>query len=128
MEHLPTKTCATCGRSFAWRKKWARDWDAVRHCSDRCRSTRPSADDPLEADILAAVAALAAGSTLCPSQIARARFEDWRPQMETVRQAARRLVARGLLEITQGGRVVDPDTARGPIRLRRPRDGWISGR
>lgn len=35
---LPTKDCATCGRPFAWRRKWARDWDNVRHCSDRCRS------------------------------------------------------------------------------------------
>ena len=35
---LPVKTCAQCGRPFAWRKKWARDWDAVRYCSDRCRA------------------------------------------------------------------------------------------
>ena len=34
---LPVKTCAACGRPFTWRKKWARDWDAVRYCSDRCR-------------------------------------------------------------------------------------------
>ena len=26
---LPTKTCAACGLPFAWRKKWARDWDQV---------------------------------------------------------------------------------------------------
>jgi hypothetical protein len=35
---LPTKTCVVCGLPFAWRKKWARDWDHVTHCSDRCRS------------------------------------------------------------------------------------------
>ncbi|GGD24914.1 DUF2256 domain-containing protein [Aureimonas glaciei] len=34
---LPQKTCAACGRPFAWRKKWARDWDAVKTCSDRCK-------------------------------------------------------------------------------------------
>ena len=34
---LPTKICAVCGRPFVWRKKWARDWDAVRYCSERCR-------------------------------------------------------------------------------------------
>ena len=34
---LPTKICAQCGRPFNWRKKWARDWDQVRYCSDRCR-------------------------------------------------------------------------------------------
>lgn len=36
-QHLPQKTCAACGRPFAWRKKWARDWDQVRFCSDACR-------------------------------------------------------------------------------------------
>jgi hypothetical protein len=35
---LPTKTCAACGLPFAWRKKWARDWDQVKYCSDRCRA------------------------------------------------------------------------------------------
>lgn len=38
--NLPQKDCATCGRPFAWRKKWARDWDAVRFCSERCRRAR----------------------------------------------------------------------------------------
>ena len=34
---LPVKTCAACGRPFAWRKKWERVWDEVRTCSDRCK-------------------------------------------------------------------------------------------
>lgn len=34
---LPTKMCPVCQRPFAWRKKWEKDWDAVRYCSDRCR-------------------------------------------------------------------------------------------
>ena len=34
---LPTKRCAGCGLPFAWRKKWARDWEEVRYCSERCR-------------------------------------------------------------------------------------------
>ena len=37
-DDLPTKTCATCGLPFAWRKKWARDWEHVRYCSVRCRA------------------------------------------------------------------------------------------
>ena len=35
---LPTKPCAACGLPFAWRKKWERDWEHVRFCSDRCRA------------------------------------------------------------------------------------------
>jgi hypothetical protein len=41
--HLPAKPCAACGRPFAWRKKWARDWDQVRFCSDACRTGRRAA-------------------------------------------------------------------------------------
>lgn len=42
---LATKICVVCGRPFAWRAKWARDWDQVKFCSDRCRSqgARPDA-------------------------------------------------------------------------------------
>ena len=36
---LPTKRCPACARPFAWRKKWARDWDTVVYCSERCRRT-----------------------------------------------------------------------------------------
>ncbi|MEO0918779.1 MAG: DUF2256 domain-containing protein [Pseudomonadota bacterium] len=34
---LAEKMCVTCGRPFAWRKKWEKVWDEVRYCSDRCR-------------------------------------------------------------------------------------------
>ena len=34
------KVCAACGRPFAWRKKWARDWENVKYCSQRCRARR----------------------------------------------------------------------------------------
>ena len=117
----PTKTCAACGRTITWRKKWARDWDDVRWCSDRCRGAKVSATDTaLETSIRELLAARGAGKTICPSEAARAvGGEDWRPLMEPARAAARRLVAAGEVEITQGGTVVDPSTAKGPIRIRR---------
>ena len=64
----------------------------------------------------------APGRTICPSDAARALGGDdgFRPLMEPVRAAARAMVARGELEVTQSGEVVDPDTARGAIRLRLP--------
>ncbi|GAA4552319.1 DUF3253 domain-containing protein [Pseudonocardia xishanensis] len=58
--------------------------------------------------------------TICPSDAARALDPDgWRDRMDEVRDAARGLVATGEVEVTQGGAVVDPATARGPIRIRR---------
>ncbi len=102
-----------------WRKAWARTWDEVRYCSDACRRHRVSdADRALEAAILELLATRA--GTICPSEAARLTAgEDWRESMEPARRAARRLVAAGEVEITQGGRVVDPSTAKGPIRIRR---------
>ena len=59
------------------------------------------------------------GATICPSEAAKAAGgDDWRPLMAPARDAARRLVAQGRLDVTQRGEVVDLDQARGPIRLR----------
>lgn len=79
------------------------------------------ADREYERAILDLLDHRAATATICPSEVARAAAEDWRPLMEPVRRAARRLVADGAVEIVQGGRVVDPSTAKGPIRIRRIR-------
>ena len=79
--------------------------------------------DRLRTAILELLAQRDPGKTICPSDAARAVGTDdgWRDLMEPARQAGRRLVAAGEVEITQGGHVVDPSTARGPIRIRRAR-------
>lgn len=58
--------------------------------------------------------------TICPSDAAKAIAgpEGFRPHMDEVRNAARAMVARGELDVTQRGTVVDLDEVRGPIRLR----------
>lgn len=62
------------------------------------------------------------GSSVCPSEVARADApQGWRAHMEAVREAARHLARKGLLVITQRGRTVDPGTPpKGPIRLSLP--------
>lgn len=60
------------------------------------------------------------GATICPSEIARALGgQEWRTLMEPVRAVAGRLADEGRLEITQRGRAVAMDGARGPLRLGR---------
>jgi hypothetical protein len=76
-------------------------------------------DAQIEATILGLLAQRDEGKTICPSDAARALSADFRPLMGPVRRVARDMAARGALEVTQKGRVVDIDTARGPIRLRR---------
>jgi hypothetical protein len=34
---LPEKDCAHCGRVMVWRKAWAKNWEDVKYCSQRCR-------------------------------------------------------------------------------------------
>lgn len=79
-------------------------------------------DSELEERIRALLDARSANSSICPSDVARAVApDDWRPLMEPVREAARRLADAGEVEVTQKGAVVDPGSARGPIRIRRAR-------
>jgi hypothetical protein len=61
-------------------------------------------------------------ATVCPSEAARAvGGDDWRDLMQPARSAAGRLSDRGETVVTQGGKVVDPATATGPIRIGRAR-------
>ena len=121
-----SKPCVVCGRTITWRKKWERTWDEVKYCSGACRSRklRP-VDHDLDAAILELLDERARGATICPSEAARLvagrsgmEGEGWRDLMEPARQAARRLVAADRVRITQKGQVVDPSTAKGPIRIR----------
>ncbi len=119
----PAKACVACGRRIEWRRKWERDWEQVRYCSAGCRRHGVTGTDSrLQQAILDLLDARAAAATICPSEAARAvGGQRWRELVEPARRAARRLVDAGAVEITQGGRVVDPSTARGPIRVRRVR-------
>ncbi|MFJ9688754.1 DUF3253 domain-containing protein [Streptomyces bacillaris] len=79
----------------------------------------------LERAILELLDGRAPTATICPSDAARAVYDGdddgWRALMEPARRAARRLAEAGAVEITQGGRRVEADEARGPVRVRRVR-------
>ena len=96
----------------------------MKYCSDSCRGNKPGeADAALEAAILELLAARGRDKTICPSEAAKLvggldTRRDWEGLMEPARAAARRLVAQGRIVITQGGKVVDPSTAKGAIRLK----------
>jgi hypothetical protein len=61
---------------------------------------------------------VAAGKTICPSEVARDLWpDDWRSHMEEVRDVASELQSEGKIEISQKGEVVTPPFT-GPIRLK----------
>ncbi|NRA67733.1 MAG: DUF2256 and DUF3253 domain-containing protein [Pseudobacteriovorax sp.] len=116
------KICQTCGRKFSWRKKWERNWEHIRYCSQACQNKKPSTRD---SDIERAILELSQArwmdqeKTCCPSEIAQRLYPDnWRAQMERVRQAARRLAHQQKIDILQHGKQVDPSDIKGPIRIR----------
>lgn len=77
----------------------------------------------LESAIMGLLVKRQPGKTICPSEAARVVYsaeKDWRSGMVEVRKVASDLAAQGLLEVTQGGQVVDIKCAKGAIRLRLP--------
>lgn len=57
--------------------------------------------------------------TICPSEVARALdSEDWRSLMPQVRAVGVALTHAEQIVVLQKGQVVDPETAKGPIRYR----------
>ena len=37
---LPKKDCEGCGREMVWRKSWAKNWEQVKYCSEKCKRTK----------------------------------------------------------------------------------------
>lgn len=71
----------------------------------------------LRATLLRLLAQRGPGRTICPSEVARALSpENWRELMPAVREVGAELVAEGEIVVRQQGQVVNPKTARGPIR------------
>jgi hypothetical protein len=58
------------------------------------------------------------GKTICPSEILPLELKKDKDVMEEVRESARLLVLENKIEITQSGRVIDPNSIKGPVRLR----------
>ena len=113
------KVCARCGRPFAWRKKWARDWERVKFCSDACRRGSAAIGATVDAAVMAALDGRREGSSICPSEVARAIDpKRWRERLDDVRAAVVRLSLARRIVVTQAGCVVDPLVARGAIRIR----------
>ena len=115
------KFCKVCGRRMEWRAAWADCWDEVKTCSSGCRKRGLRREDSeLEEALRQLLEERGGQKTICPSELARQRYGEgeWRAQMEPVRMAARRLVVKGQAEILQKNQVVDPSTAKGPIRVR----------
>ncbi|WP_339610812.1 DUF2256 domain-containing protein [uncultured Planktosalinus sp.] len=38
--HLPIKVCVICKLPFSWRKKWEKNWENVKFCSDKCKRSK----------------------------------------------------------------------------------------
>jgi hypothetical protein len=80
-----------------------------------------STGEGFDGRIAAAIRALTrkrAGSSICPSDVARSiGGKSWRERMGDVRRVAHTLAAHGEIVVTQKGEPVRIDQARGPVRI-----------
>lgn len=120
------RLCKTCRRPFTWNQGRAQDWDIAKYCSPKCIGhLAANKADELEAAILELLAERGLEKSICPSEAAKrvggtASRHDWESLMEPAREVARRMAKTGKILVTQKGKVVDPASAKGPIRLRLP--------
>ncbi|GAB2587785.1 DUF2256 domain-containing protein [Microlunatus antarcticus] len=113
------KTCASCGRRIEWRQKWAKNWDDVRYCSDACRRRKLTSVDVRLEELLRVLVRKGGRQGVDPDDAARCVDpQAWQALHEPARRAARRLVAAEVAVMVQNGRVVDPSTAKGAVRIR----------
>ena len=113
---MESKICESCGREIEYRKKWARDWQNVKFCSDECRRNKKKFD--YSEAILSLLSGKARGQTIDPSEVLPPESKTDPVFLEHVRRSARLLAADEKIEILQKGRPIDPSDFRGAIRLR----------
>ncbi|MDH4467323.1 MAG: DUF2256 and DUF3253 domain-containing protein [Bacteriovoracaceae bacterium] len=111
-----TKICSSCGREIEYRKKWEKNWPEIKYCSDECRKNKNKYD--FRENILALLNKRGPLKTICPSELLPLELKNDKLMMEHVRRSARLLAFENKIEITQSGKVVDPLSFKGPIRLK----------
>lgn len=99
-----------------WVKQHGAESDPRARAASSSRMT--GSNDDYSRRILDLLEARGAHKTICPSELLTSDDKNNPALMERVRESARRLASRHLIEFTQRGRVIDPVTAKGPIRLR----------
>jgi len=50
--NLPQKICLICQRPFSWRKKWKKDWEEVKYCSEKCRRNKATVQETFRSNKL----------------------------------------------------------------------------
>ncbi len=117
-----SKNCQWCYRPFEFRKKWEDVWEQVKFCSDQCRNDSKNKKkilnrEQIEAAVMEMTKARSPKS-LCPSEVVRQLFEDWRPEMEPARQVCRKLHIEQKIVITQKEVPIKELNFIGPIRIK----------
>ena len=119
--NFPQKNCSSCGRSFTWRKSFAKNWEHVKYCSNACRKRKLSKiDKQIENSILELLEAETYSNPLSTDQIADfLDFGNDKNLLESIKRAARRLEMKSFVIITQDGKRVDSSTAKGHLQIRK---------
>lgn len=112
--------CQSCGRPFTYQPERSGSQNIVKYCSKKCRrEKRDKKEENLEVMIMDLLMIRGRTKSICPSEVARQiDNENFKEYMEDIRCAARRLVLKEKIEITQKNKLVESLNFKGPIRLR----------
>ena len=117
-----SKVCASCGRAFTWRKKWAKNWEQVRYCSTRCRSKGTILpQDPLIQAVFDALKRVPSKRACTVDAIEQALHEQGHSAQQT-RVALRTMIHAGQISSMEGNKRIAPERLKGnsTLRLMRP--------
>lgn len=87
--------------------------------TDAAPAAKPTeAGATYEAAILTLAAQHGTAKSFTPTDVAQQLAENWRPLLNHIRAAARRLAEKGQIDILRHGKPVEPAALKGVIRLR----------
>ncbi|MDZ4848755.1 MAG: DUF3253 domain-containing protein [Pirellulaceae bacterium] len=75
-------------------------------------------DKEIRDEILRMLMMDAPGTSICPTDVARSLRSYWRQWMPLVREIAAEMARDGEIEVIHQDKIVDIETAKGPVRLR----------
>ncbi len=113
---VESKICLSCGREMTYRKKWEKNWDEVKYCSDECRRNKNKYD--FRETILNALNQATTKSILSVEDVIKTLDSTTPDTVEHIRRSVRLLYHEKKIEVLQNNKIIDGGNFKGAISFR----------